>query len=340
MKWTLHFIFLFLLQSAISQQWTAPLDQPIELGQVHWFRDYDHALTLSKEQELPVFIFFQEVPGCHTCSSFGYEVMSHPLIVETIETHFIPLVIYNNKGGEDAKILKLYKEPSWNNPVIRIVDHLGKDIVKRHARAYQPWQVVQTMMTALTTSGQLIPEYLSLLSTELKEGSDEAILSMYCYWTGEKAIGSINGVASTTAGYMNGTEVVKVKYDADKINYADLIQQAAQSKCADRVYTDDQEEKKTAWSHHIPSKGTASFRISKDDKYYLSKSKYKGVPLLDIQATKANAMIANRQNPESLFSPRQIIIYKMLQKGGLAKDRTAYQSFVEHWDAVIEGIKL
>ena len=92
--------------SMFAQDWIQKIDQPIELGQVHWLRDYDAALKQSAEKDLPVFMFFQEVPGCHTCSTFGNRVMSHPLIVEAIETYFVPLVIFNNKGGADAKSLK------------------------------------------------------------------------------------------------------------------------------------------------------------------------------------------------------------------------------------------
>lgn len=143
------------------------LDQPKELGLVHWIRDYDQALALSKAKELPVFIFFQEVPGCHTCTTFGSEIMSHPDIVKAIESHFVPLAIYNNKGGKDAKVLKKYKEPSWNNPVIRIVDDKGMDIVQRHASAYQLIQVIETIQKGLLASNQLQLTYLDELSRDL-----------------------------------------------------------------------------------------------------------------------------------------------------------------------------
>ena len=79
---------------------TANIDgNPEELGKVNWIRDYDQALEQSKTQDKPVFILFQEVPGCSTCKNYGNNVLSHPFIVEAIEDNFIPLVIYNNKGG-------------------------------------------------------------------------------------------------------------------------------------------------------------------------------------------------------------------------------------------------
>ncbi|MBL0082871.1 MAG: hypothetical protein IPP37_10780 [Saprospiraceae bacterium] len=51
---------------------------------------------------------------------------SHPLIVEAIFTYFIPVAIFNNKNGHDADVLAAYKEPAWNNPVIRIVNEGAK----------------------------------------------------------------------------------------------------------------------------------------------------------------------------------------------------------------------
>jgi len=34
-----------------------------ELGQVHWQRDLDHAAVLAKQQQRPIAVLFQEVPG-------------------------------------------------------------------------------------------------------------------------------------------------------------------------------------------------------------------------------------------------------------------------------------
>ena len=67
---------------------------PVELGDVHWMRNYDEAVAESKRQCKPILILFQEVPGCQTCRQYGSEVLTHPLIVEAIETHFIPLAIF------------------------------------------------------------------------------------------------------------------------------------------------------------------------------------------------------------------------------------------------------
>ncbi len=317
-----------------SQDWTQKIDQPVELGQVHWLRDYDEALSQSVSKDLPVFIFFQEVPGCNTCSTFGNKVMSHPLIVEAIETHFVPLVIYNNKGGADGKVLKKYKEPTWNNPVIRIVNNKGKDIVKRHSGAYEPAAVVNTIQDAILASNQIAPNYINLLQKELSNHTEEAILSMYCFWTGEKEIGSMKGVQSTQAGYMNGTEVVKVSYDPEEISYAELVSESSKKRCADKVYTNSKKEKSIAKKNNIPTKDTNEYRVDGQDKYYLSQSDYQNVPMLEIQATKSNALIAKRQSPVDVLSPRQLAILDLIKSGKIKKENRAKGAFLAEWNNI------
>lgn len=39
------------------------VDQPIELGQVRWRRDYEKALAEAEQANKPVLLLFQEVPG-------------------------------------------------------------------------------------------------------------------------------------------------------------------------------------------------------------------------------------------------------------------------------------
>lgn len=326
-------LIIFCLSSVIieAQDWIQQIDQPIELGQVHWLRDYDEAITQSSSKDLPVLIFFQEVPGCHTCSTFGKEVMSHPLIVEAIETYFVPLVIYNNKGGTDGKVLKKYNELSWNNPVIRVVNNNGKDIVKRHAGAYDSSTVINTILDALLASNQIAPKYLNLLQQELSGLTEEAVLSMYCFWTGEKEIGSMTGVHSTQAGYMNGTEVVKVRYNPDQISYEKLVSDSAIKKCADNVYTNDNKEKYIAKNNNIPSKEINEYRVDPQDKYYLSQTEYQNIPMLKIQATKANALIAQRQSPADILSPRQLEILDLVNAKKVESKNRAKGNFLQEW---------
>ena len=38
-------------------------DTPVELGAVSWARDHDAAFARAKEQQRPVLLLFQEIPG-------------------------------------------------------------------------------------------------------------------------------------------------------------------------------------------------------------------------------------------------------------------------------------
>ncbi len=281
----------------------------IELGKVEWLRDYDSALSRAVEEAKPVLILFQEVPGCATCRNYGSEVLSHPMIVEVIEHEFIPLVIYNNKGGGDRKILDLYGEPSWNNPVVRIVDASGKDIMKRLSGNYSAAGLVLNMSLALRKGGYGEPEYLSLLKEELSvEKPETSYYKMYCFWGGEAHLGNQDGVVSTEAGWMNGAEVVKVVYDGARLKEKNLTNYATEARCQPMEYH-------------------KSYKKDKDPQYYLKKSKYKYLPLLAIQKTRINSALANEKDPTVYLSPSQKI---WLSED--SKDILYDQEFAAAWD--------
>lgn len=278
---------LLVVSSALfAQQRTNPKNQDEELGNVAWLRDYDTALSLSQKEGKPVLILFQEVPGCATCRNYGHNVLSNPLLAEAIENEFIPLAIFNNKGGKDAKILKKYNEPSWNNPVVRIVDASGDNLVRRVASDYSAKGLYNAMLVSLKENGNNIPEYVNLLGKELTATNiKEKTYKMYCFWTGEKQLGSQEGVITTQAGFQSG-EVVKVTYDANTTNGEALDAFAKKNKMVPVA------NGKFRWSE-------------KDEDYYLQHSEYKYLPLSPLQRTKINAALGSRQNPEKYLSPKQ-----------------------------------
>lgn len=285
---------------------------PVELGRVQWLRNMDEALLESKKQCKPILILFQEVPGCMTCRQYGNDVLSHPLVVEAIETHFIPLAIYNNKSGHDAEVLKKYNEPSWNNPVVRIVDEKGKDLIARLSGNYSMHGLTTSMSNVLIKTQGKTPAYLQLLTDELTaraHGIEATTYSMYCFWTGEALFGKLNGVVATTAGWQQGIEVVKVEYDPHVISKMQLDKIAGQSRCK------------------ISSGGT--FSIDKTPKYYLSNHALRNVPMTELQKSRVNSAIAEGQDPEVYLSPRQLSFAR----------RASHENFVstglvEAWDKI------
>ncbi len=330
-----------LLTFAFSIQLNAGNGNPEELGNVNWERNFEVGLAKAATAKKSVFLLFQEVPGCSTCRNYGQNVLSHPLIVEAIETLFIPVAVFNNKGGADAKVLKYYGEPSWNNPVVRIVNDQKQDLIQRVNGNYSRLGIVQAMRLALEVENREVPPYLALLENELlaaQTGMETAVFSMYCFWTGEKEIGKLDGVVETQAGFMNGREVVKVKFDPEKIAYKNLLKSANQASCASHVYTDDKIQAKE--SETVIGLGAASdtgkFRQDREPKYYLGKTVYRFVPMTQLQAVKVNSLIGQRQLPDALLSPRQLALLKTIQANpnGQWKDRIN-EDFVAAWEEVV-----
>ena len=294
-------------------------EEPEELGTVNWLRDFDEATSLAKKENKQILILFQEVPGCSTYRNYGRNVLSNPLMVEAIEQYFIPLAIYNNKRGKDAEILKKYNEPSWNNPVVRIVNAEGKNVVDRLYSNYSALGLYKTMQNALQQKNMTTDLYFKLLGDELMAESSgtikETYFKMYCFWSGEGHLGSADGVLYTEPGFMNGYEVVKVKYDRTKISESELREYASKATCT-------------------PIASESTYRIDKDPQYYLKKSKYSYLPLSKIQRTKVNSALASRSNPEKYLSPKQL---KWLTNE-LGTDKNLYaQPFEKAWKMLAEN---
>lgn len=102
---------------------------------------------------------------------FGQQVLSHPLLVEAIETEFVPVAVYNNKPGPDKKILARYKEPAWNNPVVRFLGADGKDVIPRQDGVYTVGKVADRMVRVLRSAKRSVPGYLALLAREAQPRS-------------------------------------------------------------------------------------------------------------------------------------------------------------------------
>jgi len=343
MKYSLLFaLFLINTNMLQAQTYHQNTDQPDELGTVDWIRNFDDGLAEAKKENKPVFLLFQEVPGCATCRNYGHNVLSHPLIAEAIETLFVPVAIYNNKGGSDAKVLKYYNEPTWNNPVVRIVGSDKKDIVKRIGGNYSKLAVVKAMEEALTARKLTIPTYLKLLSQELsakKTGTETATFSMYCFWTGEKNIGKLDGVVETQPGFMGGREVVQIEYDPTQIDFETVLHKANRAGSADRVFAENAKQEKSSniivGNSSVSEKG--DFRLDREPKYFLSKTVYQYIPMTQIQATKANSLVGQGQLPNEVLSPRQIELVEQIRSKKKVEWKSAINVDIQKaWEEVGE----
>ena len=318
-KASLLSLALLFITALTAQTKTNPKSQPEELGSVSWYRTYEEALVASNKENKPVLILFQEIPGCSTCKNYGNDVLSNPLLADAIENEFIPLAIYNNKGGKDRVILEKYGEPTWNNPVVRIVNSKGGDIVPRVSGNYSAKGLYTAMDLALQKEFKEIPEYFLLLGKELaatNSKTSETYYSMYCFWTGEKQLGSQNGVLNTEAGFMNGREVVKVTYNKGEVAKQDLDAFAKANKMS-----------------IIPK--SSSYRWAQNDEdYYLQHTDYKYLPLTPLQRTKINSAVGNRQSGNKYLSPSQLKWLKDIQDNKAEKKQLSSVDFNKAWKSI------
>lgn len=293
---------LTLMLPSLSCSASTNTSQPEEAGKVRWGRILETALASSAQTGKPVFALFQEIPGCAGCRQFGREVMSHPLIVEAVETEFTPLLIHNNKGGRDAEVMQRFGEPAWNYQMVRFFNSQAEDIIPRKDQVWDTGGIAGRMVAALTQAKRPVPAYLQLLAAEHSPGLKQAVFAMYCFWTGEMALGQIDGVVTTEAGFMGGREVTLVKYDPAVISLPQMITAAEKVECANTV---------SVPATDLPAAKTTRLKISaisgyrtapvSDQKKQISGTPAARLALTPAQATKVNAWIRTDPSKALLF---------------------------------------
>ena len=294
---------------------------PIEVGTVEWSRDLDGALERSARSGKPVFAFFQEVPGCGGCRKFGSEVMSHPMIVEAVQREFLPVLIYNNRRGSDAAILRRYGEPSWNYQVIRFLDGDGKDLIPRKDRVWTRDALASRMIEALEAGGRAVPRYLEVVAYEGDtERHQTAAFAQQCFWTGEVELGRVPGVITTQAGWLEGREVTLVLYHPDLVSLETLVEKAAAAGVADKIYLRTEEERQRARRDGRPAVGPLDRSYQRagaaDQKRQIRSSKFDGIDLSPMQQTKVNAFATtDMQQALAWLAPKQREEFERLTAG-------------------------
>lgn len=250
---------------------------PPELGIVRWSRGFDAAAARAKAEGKPLLVLFDEVPGCSTVLGFGERVLSHPLIADAMETAFVPVVVYNNVGGDDRRVLDRFGEPAWNNPVLRLFTPDAKPLARVDTGTLE--QVSSALVSALRSSGREVPAYLQLLVEEGSGAVQQREYAMGCFWEGEATLGRVEGVVSTRTGFVGGREVVQVK-------------------------TRDARALDASAQEHGYAAVSGAFSASvDDDKKQLQQSRFRFVPMTPLQKTRVNA---NPRDAARWLSPRQL----------------------------------
>ncbi len=292
---------------------------PRELGAVAWNRGFDSAAAMARTTDKPLLVLFQEVPGCGTCTDYGDQVLSHPFIIDAAETLFVPVAIYNNIEGDDERVLNMFKEKAWNNPVVRIMTPDRRPLAPRVADDHSVGQLAEAIVASLVATDRSVPAYLAMLAEESapsKRQTETATLAMHCFWEGESALGNVPGILSTQAGFVGKDEVVEVTFDRGRIDYASVIKKAQSLDCASRVYTRDDRQQREA-SQLVSTNAMRSnerVRPDKQPKYYLAQTPYQFVPMTDLQAMRVNHAIHEKGDVDALLSPSQIKLLETVRR--------------------------
>ena len=250
-----------------------------ELGRVFWLRDFDVALKQAKATKRPLLVLFDEVPGCETVRGFGREVLSDAEVVSFIEQHFVAVAVFNNVGGADRKVLEAFGEPTWNNPVVRILDAEQKPLAPRFSGPYAREPFLQLLRTA---SGSAAPALETLT------------VSAHCFWECEARLGRLPAVQSSRVGFLHGAEVVEVNFDPTVLTREAMWREATKLECAARIFTRSDSEQAAA-SQLV---GARAFRTDvplepseKDTKFYLKQASRSEAGLNALELTRMNAAL-------------------------------------------------
>lgn len=294
-----------------------------ELGEVSWLRDFAHGLAEASKQRKPVLLLFQEVPGCSTCVNFGQDVLAHPLMVELIAGHFIPVAIFNNHPGKDAEILRRFGEPSWNNPVVHFLGPDGTELVPKLADRYDALGLHEKITAVLEGLGDDVPGYFRLLGRDLlvETGfANSAVYTTPCFWSGETSLAQHPAVVTTEAGWIDGEEVVRVDFDPRVASRSELDGYARTEGFG-------------------PLEGSL-FRSDDEPQFYLRKHAARHLPLTPAQRTRINLAVPYRTPLADLLSPQQCawLVDSRLRE---ASGGNAYrQDILQSWPALAAQLGL
>ena len=229
---------------------------------------------------------------------------------------FVAVAIYNNVEGKDAEVLKRFKEPAWNNPVVRFLKDDEKDVIARKDGVYGTPELLSRMMESLKKAGRPVPEYLKLATFEANPSAREkAVFAMYCYWEGERLLGELDGVLATRIGMLSGAEVVEVEFDPTVVTFVKLLEKANTLQCATQVFTRNelQQAKAKAVVGNRAVRSDTAIDVNTQQQYHLSlKPSYYLLPLTPLQATKVNAALGAGTSPDKFLTPGQIGLQKRI----------------------------
>lgn len=276
------------LVSLASLALVASAATPHELGDVPWSRNLDAARMEAARTGKPVLVLFNEVPGCSTVNVYADDVLTDPFVLDAAAL-FVAVFVSNNDfdgehGAVDRAAIARYAEPTWNNPVLRIVDANGAMLAPRITHDLGRAGLLRAMVTALDKASREVPPWLRIVADEPRPAVTKTF-ACACFWEGEASLGARAGVKTTEAGFIDGREVVRVTVDADR---ASALDRAAQQLGYEEV-----------------TRGAFRAAPARDDKHALKRTSWASVAMTPAQRTRVNAAVAAGEDPSAFLAPHQ-----------------------------------
>ena len=224
-----------------------------ELGYLHLeFDSLQEAKEEAARREQPILCIEVQIPGGSIIA--GETVLSHPLIVEAMESLFVTVRPTPEEPTDERS--RFFRDSSCRTR-IRILDEEGMDIVPcvEHLSSVE---VLTAMVQGLEACAKHIPRYLLLLNEEasgqlevlskdrFREVQRSALFGMFDSTKAEVELGGLGGVLSTRAGMVTRQKVVQVTYDTRRLSYCTLVRYALRHAGVNIVYYETNEERLAA----------------------------------------------------------------------------------------------
>lgn len=231
-------------------------------------------------------------------------------MVEAIEREFVPVAVRNNVDGYEQELRERFEEPAWNNPVVRFVDADGADLIPRKDRVWTTDALLARMLETLAAAEREVPAWLDLYAQEtLPSETERAVFAMHCFWVGEARLGALDGVLSAEAAWVDGLEVVNVRFDPERVTYGELLARAREVECASHVFTTNEAQAKLCAELELPNsalESTPKDAKPSDHLHDLAASPLRYLPMTTLQALRVNAALGNGTDPDRWLSPNQL----------------------------------
>jgi hypothetical protein len=314
------------------------LKSPIqgELGAVRYeTSSVEEAKKIAQERNMPIFCIQAEVPGD---IESGKDVLSHPLIVEALESMFVCAAPKIPRKEFEDRYKPSAGRKAWYT-TINFLDANGEELVPAiGGDTLVVPVIVDCIVRVLTQCKRPIPRYVSLLQEEqcgkstigcsgrAKRNCRCIVFGIHDYDRTEVEFAKIDGVLATICGTYIGNRVIRIVYNPKVLSFTTILHYSTERHLADTIYYQTQDEKVAAQmetSRLVEKPAIVKMEhlfkiVVHDMKSALRRSLLGKVPLTDLQATRINLLIHQGQFHEAtrLLSPRQFQVTRTPSERG------------------------